>query len=189
MNDKIRCFIAIELSKEIKQALEEIESKLQETIRGVKWVNPDNIHLTLKFLGNIEASAVEDIKKILDGAASGAGPFKIKLSNAGAFPDPARPRVIWIGIDEGTKESTDLADLIEQKAEPLGIEKEGRPFHPHLTLARVKFLKDRDSVKNAFTSLKVPHAEMTAPKITLFQSNLTPQGAVYTPIHQVELKK
>jgi len=187
MSEGMRCFIAIQLSQEIKQALGQIEQELQKGIRGVKWVKPDNIHLTLKFLGNIGEETVEDIKKILDEAVSGVRPFKIRLSAAGAFPSPSRPRVIWVGIGEGKNESTELADRIDEETAHLGIEKESRAFHPHLTLARVKFLKERDAVKDAFASLKVPQAEMSAKKITLFQSTLTGEGPVYTAIHTVDL--
>lgn len=206
MSEKIRCFIAIELSQEIRHALEQIENELQKNIHGVnpirsksskttvppsaqtsngvKWVKPDNIHLTLKFLGHIEKETIEKIKKIMDEIVAGTQPFKIRLSSAGAFPSPGRPRVIWIGIDEGNRACSQLANMIEERVASLGIEKESRAFHPHLTLARVKFLKDRDSVKNAFSSLKVPQAEMTATKITLFQSTLTREGSIYTTLHK-----
>lgn len=189
MNNTIRCFIAIELSEEIKNTLAKIESELQRNIQGVKWVNPDNIHLTLKFLGQIEKEAIEEIKKILDEITATARPFKIRLSQIGAFPNPNQPRVIWVGIDDGTKESSHLANLIEEKIVPLGIEKEDRAFHPHLTLARIKFLKDKSSVKNAFASLKVPQVEMTAAKIALFQSTLTPEGPIYTVLETADFKK
>lgn len=189
MNNTIRCFIAIELSQEIKEALIKIENELQETIRGVKWVEPENIHLTLKFLGHIENETVEKIKVILKEIATGTKPFKIKLSSAGVFPSPSQPRVIWVGIEEGKKESSELANMIEEKTTPLGIEKEARAFHPHLTLARIKFLKDKSSVKNAFGSLKVPQVEMTATKITLFQSTLSPEGPTYTALETADFNK
>jgi 2'-5' RNA ligase len=185
MNNKIRCFIAIELSQEIKETLGKIESELQKSVSGVKWVKPDNIHLTLKFLGNVDEGTVENIKKIMNEVAKDAKPFKMKLSQAGAFPSPSRPRVIWVGIDDENKKSSHSVNLIEEKVSSLGIEKENRAFHPHLTLARVKFLKDKSSVQNAFVSLKVPSTEMTAAKITLFQSKLTPQGSIYTALHEV----
>jgi len=185
----MRCFIAIELSQETRGVLDKIQEELKQTIHGVKWVKPDNIHLTLKFIGNVEEETVDKIKEAMTQAASQTQPFKIKLSSAGAFPTPERPRVIWIGIEEGRKESTDIASSVEEKLIPLGIEKENRAFHPHLTLARVKFLKDKSSVKNAFTSLKIPQIEMTAEKVTLFQSTLSREGAVYSVLHEADLKK
>ena len=189
MGEKIRCFIAIELSQETKETLRKIENDLQKTIHGVKWVEPNNIHLTLKFLGDIEKETIEKIKEILSQIAKETKPFKIRLSSAGAFPSPSQPRVIWIGIDEGKNESSSLANLIEERVAPLGIEKESRAFHPHLTLARVKFLKDKSSVKNAFASLKVPQTEMTATKIILFQSTLTREGSIYTVLHEANFAR
>ncbi len=189
MDEKIRCFIAIELSHEITDILSQIQDELKKTVSGVKWVKPGNIHLTLKFIGNIEEKAVEEIKEILNQIAAQTKPFKLKLSSAGAFPNPDRPRVIWIGMDEENKESSHLANLIEEKLVSLGIEKESRAFHAHLTLARVKFLKDKSSVKNAFVSLEIPYAEMAASKITLFQSTLTREGSIYTVLHEAEFQK
>lgn len=188
VGERIRCFIAIEMSQEIRRLLERIEDELQRTISGVKWVKPDNIHLTLKFLGSIEKETVDKIKEILSQIAQDIKSFKIKLSLPGAFPSPGRARVIWIGVEEG-KESSRLANIIEERLAPLGIEKESRAFHPHLTLARVKFLKDKSSVENAFTHLKVPQTEMTASKVTLFQSTLTREGAIYTLLHEADFKK
>ena len=189
MDDKVRCFIAIELSQDIKETLNRIEDELKQTISGVKWVKPKNIHLTLKFLGHIEKEVVEKIQEILNQVARETKAFRIKLSSPGVFPSPTRPRVIWIGIDEENKEGTHLANIIEEKLVPLGIEKESRAFHPHLTLARVKFLKDKNSLKNALASLKVPQTEMTASKITLFQSALTREGSIYTVLHEADFKR
>ena len=183
MNETIRCFIAIELSPEIRDTLREIQSDLKKSVVGVKWVKPENIHLTLKFLGHINPSTVEEVKSALTEIASHVKPFTIRLSSPGAFPSLGSPRVIWVGIDKGDKESIDLAGRIEEKTALLGIEKENRAFHPHLTLARVNFLKDKDLLKNAFSSLKVPPAEMTASKLTLFQSTLTREGSIYTVLH------
>ncbi|MDD5680433.1 MAG: RNA 2',3'-cyclic phosphodiesterase [Candidatus Omnitrophica bacterium] len=184
MPETIRCFIAIELSQEIKNALSEIQAELKKSVGDVKWVRPENIHLTLKFLGHISPDTVEEVKTALTQIAAKTKPFRIRLSSPGAFPKPERPRVVWIGIDEGNTESVLLANLIEEKLAHLNIEKEEREFHPHLTLGRIDFLKDKDSLKNAFASLKVTPAGMSASEITLFQSTLTRGGAVYTALKE-----
>jgi 2'-5' RNA ligase len=186
MSETIRCFIAIELSQEIKDALSEIQGNLRKNVSDVKWVRPENIHLTLKFLGHISKDTVEEVKSALTQIAANIKPFRLRLSAPGAFPKPERPRVVWVGIDEGNKESLSLANLIEGKLAHLDIEKEEREFHPHLTLGRIDFLKDKDSLKNAFASLNVRPAEMTASKITLFQSTLSSQGPIYTILHEVD---
>jgi 2'-5' RNA ligase len=187
MSDKIRCFIAIELSREIRQFLEQIENKLKQSIIGIKWVRPENIHLTLKFLGHIDKKVIGGVKKIISQIAHEYKSFTIRLSVPGAFPNPEYPRVIWIGIDIGVEECTSLAQHLEEKLVSLGIEKESRPFHPHLTLARIKLLKDKSLVKDAFTALKIPQIEMAVSKITLFQSILSSEGATYTILYEAKL--
>lgn len=187
MTETIRCFIAIELSPEIKSALLKIEDDLKPKLPGVKWVHPENIHLTLKFLGHIRSDMLERIKIIANETAYSTRPFAIRLSSAGTFPSIASPRVIWVGIDNGNKESAILAGCIEEKAATLGIEKENRPFHPHLTLGRVDFLKDKTALKTAFSSLKIPPIEMMASKITLFQSTLARSGAIYNVLQEYRL--
>lgn len=190
MSETIRCFIAIELSPEIKAALQKIEDELRPNISGVKWVKPENIHLTLKFLGHIKPDTLESIKTTLRDVVSGTKPFAIRLSSASAFPSSfGSPRAIWIGVDRGDKESADLSDRIEEKTAALGIEKENRVFHPHLTLGRIDFLKDKYPLKNAFSSLKVPAVEMTASKLTLFQSTLTQGCPIYTILKEAKFSR
>ncbi|MDP3789277.1 MAG: RNA 2',3'-cyclic phosphodiesterase, partial [Candidatus Omnitrophota bacterium] len=115
MSETIRAFIAIELSQEIKDALESIEDSLRTKVSGVKWVRPENIHLTLKFLRHIKVDTLESVKILLNETAENTKPFNIRLSSPGAFPSIGSPRVIWVGIDEGDKESIDLAGRIEEK--------------------------------------------------------------------------
>ena len=184
MSDKIRSFIAIELSEELTQALRNIEEDLKEKLPSIKWVKPENIHLTIKFLGYIKPEIVEKIKELLNDIASNIQVFKIKLSKAGAFPDINRPRVLWIGISDGFNESLDIFNRLEEKLSELEIEKEGRPLHPHFTLARIKFLKEKDKFKKEVESKVVPDVEMDVRKITLFQSQLSPKGPTYTILHE-----
>jgi len=186
MSETIRSFIAIELSPEIKTALENIEDELKPKVPGVKWVRPENIHLTLKFLGHVSADTVELVKVTLAEIAKDVKSFTIRLSSPGAFPAPERPRVIWVGIDKGGPESTGLANAIDGRVSHFGVEKESRPFHPHLTLGRIDFLKDKSALKNAFASLKVKPAEMLASKVTFFQSTLTREGPIYSVLHEAE---
>ena len=173
----MRTFIAIELSSEIKEALAAASGEIQAKVRGhIKWVDPDSIHLTLKFLGDTDESNIAKIKNALKKTSSQTPPFTISLGSAGAFPSPDRPRVIWISIKKGEDECANLATSLEDGLEQLGFEREAREFHPHLTLARVKSLTNRRSLKGALAGLNIPPLEMAASKITLFQSSLTPTG-------------
>lgn len=181
----MRCFIAIELSQEIKTVLAATQAGLKPAFCGdIKWVDPENIHLTLKFLGEIDAALAEKTKSIIDEIASRTMPFTIRLSSAGAFPSPGWPSVLWVGIDIGKDGCINLAGRIEEKLAPLGVEKEPRPFHPHLTIARVKSLHGKQQTKGILESLKVQPVEMALSKMALFQSTLTSAGPIYTKLSE-----
>lgn len=187
MGETIRCFIAIELTPEIKELLQKIEDELKPKIPGVKWVKPAGIHLTLKFLGHIDRRAMESVITALAAIAQSAKPFILSLSSPGAFPTFERPSIIWIGINKGSEEIAELANVIDDKVSEFGVEKESRPFHPHLTLGRIGSLKDKTALKNVFSFLNIPPFEMAVSKLTLFKSALTRQGAVYEVLHEADL--
>lgn len=204
MDETIRTFIAIELSKEIRQGLGALQEKLKKSNADVRWVKPDSSHLTLKFLGNISTSLVEPIKEVLDGIARETAPFQIALSKIGAFPIPRRaqeidyPRVIWVGLEEEKNEVSEIREKLEERLEKIGLEKETRPFHPHLTLGRVKSSKNKAELKKSVEELNKglaypaghkPTAKMIASEIKLLRSTLTPKGAIYTCLCQSQLGK
>ncbi len=172
----MRTFIAIELNPAIKSELSYIQRELKPIGADVKWVKPGSMHLTLKFLGNIDQSTISDTKKLLDTIASAHKPFEITLFKIGGFPKLDNPRVLWVGIDKGCAN-------IEKIADELGQDKE-RPFSAHLTLGRVKSLKNKNQLVEKIKALDFqPSASSLVDKIMLFQSTLTPQGPIYTPLH------
>src|SRR3989338_713711 len=123
----MRTFIAIELPSEIKNYLAALEDQLKTTRADVKWVKPDNIHLTLKFLGEINDEPLEKIKEILNSVTADKSSFSLRLASLGAFPKTNYPRVIWVGIDNGDKETKEIAKELERKIEKIGIPAEDRP--------------------------------------------------------------
>src|SRR3989338_5342197 len=134
----MRTFIAIELSEEIRNTLAQIQSHLKYASADVKWVEKDNIHLTLKFLGEVDEERCEKIKSILDEIASQTKQFEISLKDLGAFPKIDYPRVVWVGLDKGITESKELAERIDAALSEIGFQKETRPFAAHLTIGRVR---------------------------------------------------
>ena len=185
----MRAFIALELSEEIKEELSRLQEELKKTGADVKWVNPENIHLTIKFLGNAGESKIEQIKKILEDISSQTGPFEISLFKVGAFPSLDHPRVIWAGIDKGCAEAEKIAALAEGKLENMGFEKEKRPFSAHLTIGRVRSGRNKAGLKEMISSLEVKPKSCAIKHITLFQSTLTPRGSIYTSLHAAKLRK
>ncbi len=193
----MRTFIAIELSEEIRGTLSQIQSHLKYSGADVKWGEKDNIHLTLKFLGEVSEEKAEKIKSILDEIGSQTKPFEINLKDIGAFPKIDYPRVIWVGLDKGAKESTELAQKIDDALSKIGFQKETRPFAAHLTIGRMRSSKNKEALKEKIESFRVtgngvrdtlPVTRNPFPvsSVIFFQSKLTPSGPIYTKLHEAK---
>lgn len=185
----MRTFIAIEVSDEIKDALARLESHLKYSGADVKWVNPKIIHLTLKFLGEITDSRCEAVKAALDTIAKCVKPFEVTIKDIGTFPNNARPRVIWVGLDKGAFEAVELAKRIEEALSRIDFPAEDRPFSPHLTIGRVRSSLNLDKLKDKISSASSgvqpeKAASHKTASVILFQSTLTPQGSIYAKLHE-----
>ena len=176
----IRAFIAVEIDQQNKEALSQLISNLKKSNADIRWINQDQMHLTLKFLGNTEENKIPQISKILERIAADFKGFYIQLSKIDAFPNIRRPRVIWIGIDKGKQTLKDLSCKIESELEGIGFQKEKRGYKAHLTLGRVRSLKNISQLTRSIdeASFQSP-GEIKIYKLTLFQSTLTPKGAIY----------
>jgi 2'-5' RNA ligase len=181
----MRTFIAIELSEEIKSSLINIQSHLKYSAADVKWVDKDNIHLTLKFLGEIDEAKYGAVKSILDEIARSTKSFEISLKDIGAFPNIDHPRVIWVGLEKGAIASTELAAKIDEELSKIRFDKEARPFAAHLTIGRVRSPKNKQALKEKAANYT---PQVTSPQlissIILFKSQLTPTGSIYTKLHE-----
>jgi len=191
--EQIRSFIAIELSGELKQALARLQDRLKEGSRTpVRWVDPNSIHLTLKFLGNIDVSVTGNIIEVMGGAASGVSPFQLELSGLGVFPNPRRVQVVWVGMTGEVERLERLHKNIEADLKSLGFAAESRPFRPHLTLGRVRDRarpEEREDLGRLITSMTFDSGgKLTVKSVNLMKSHLTREGPVYSRIGVVELK-
>ncbi len=185
----MRTFIAIELDSEIRDYLAGIQEGLKKTGADVKWVQPQNIHLTLKFLGERDDKKIEKIKEILDAIVREKKCFAIRLFNIGAFPEIDSPRVIWVGIDKGDQETKTIAEELEDKISKIGIPKESRAFSSHITIGRVRSPHNRIALIKSLIELpEIEHKEFRADKITLFKSTLSPEGPTYDTLKEAYLK-
>ncbi len=184
---KIRSFIALDLSDEAREELARIIKELKRSDANVKWVRPESIHLTLKFLGYIREEQIDPISKRIEKIAEGISPFDINLERIGVFPGWTRPRVVWVGTGGYTDKVKALSKRIEDEMEEEGFEKEKRDFKAHLTVGRVRSLKNKEHLEKEAHSLDVKPAKSHISKIILFQSKLTPEGAIYTPLASHDL--
>ena len=184
----MRTFIAIELSEPIRESLAQAQTHLKYAGADVKWVEKDNIHLTLKFLGEISEEKAKEVAAALDNIAKYTKSFEISLKDIGAFPTVDFPRVIWVGLDKGAKESTELAKKIDLALAKLGFQEESRPFAAHLTIGRVRSNLNRAALAEKMASYQLSAVSFQLIKsATLFKSTLTPQGAIYSILHEANL--
>lgn len=189
----LRTFIAIELDEDLKDNLARLQNRLrgQMSPRSVRWVRPEGIHLTLKFLGDTTEEQAVQVKEALNRAAAGAGPIPFSVGGVGCFPNTRRPRVVWVGLHEPTGALARLRGAIEEQVVPLGFPTEKRPFSPHLTLGRVHRRASKSEVREVGEVVAASAIgdidEMTATAVSYIQSDLRPSGAVYTTLACVEL--
>jgi len=192
--EQIRSFIAIELPEELKAGLVELQARLKSGMQpAVKWVDPYSIHLTLKFLGNIAVDKIAAITRAMEEAAQEISPFQLKVKNLGVFPNLRRVQVVWVGINGDVDKLNRLQQRIEFNLVPLGFARESRPFVPHLTLARLRDRASPDERQKfgqliADTKLEAVYT-IKVDSINLMRSQLTREGAIYSQISSVELKK
>lgn len=184
----LRSFLAIELPATILKRIEEVQKDLKSSRADVRWVSPENIHLTLKFFGTIEESIIESIIKLTEGPVQGTLLFSLKIQGMGAFPSLKNPRVIWIGFQEGKEIVVAIQKQLEREFEKIGFQPENRPFHPHLTLGRMRSNRGKDELVRGMERYREEEfGNFQVEKIVLFKSELRPTGPIYTPLREIRL--
>jgi len=184
----IRTFIAIELPDQARTALADLQNRLKAITppRAVRWTTVDNIHLTLHFLGDIAAGDVDRAATALQAAAAGSSPFQLELAGLGCFPHTRRPRVIWTGVAGEFESLLALHRELGRRLQVIDFRPEARPYAPHLTLGRIKKRIPPRQVSQVGEVLEKEApgvgrlARLTVTEISLFQSDLTPTGSIYT---------
>jgi len=183
----MRTFIAIELSDHVKKKIEQLQAPLKKTNTFVSWVKPENIHITLKFLGEVPENKINEVFSATGKALEGAKKFTMSLKGLGAFPDVRRPRVIWIGSGSGEKELSYLANRVEEEMEKIGFPKENRKFSAHFTIGRVKSSKNIEKLMELVKSSDFSTEEIEIKEVVVMKSQLHPAGAIYTPLKKIPL--
>ena len=183
----MRLFIATPLGPQAEQHLGNIIADLRPHGGGVKWVDPKNIHLTLRFLGETEQDRVPKISALLDQVVEGVSAIPSEIGGLGAFPNLKRPRVIWAGINGGVEELSKLARQIELGVRQLRFEKESKGFKAHLTLGRVRDHRKLGPLSGLLGDYRMEPLPLTFDRVVLFKSTLTPRGPIYERLHEARL--
>lgn len=178
----MRCFIAVECNnEELVRKFIEVQRRLERTGADLKSVEPENIHLTLKFLGDIDDHEVEEVSRIIEGTRFDS--FEMRVEGVGVFPHPGRINTIWAGVTEGADPLTEIFEDVDVKLSNIGFANERKRFHPHLTLCRVRSGKNRDQLAKELDLLKnESFGVIYVDKIVLKKSDLTPKGPIYSTL-------
>ncbi len=190
--EQIRSFIAVLLPDEVRQSLSALQDRLRSGSRvSAKWVDPGNIHLTLKFLGNISPGMTGRITSAIESATREIRPLRIQVKGLGAFPNVNRVNIVWVGLVGDIERLVLLQKRIDAQLSPLGFKPENRPFTPHLTIARIRDRASSEERRQLGRLINETIFDESHPvdvsSVNLMQSQLTREGPIYSPIASVNL--
>jgi len=178
----LRLFVAILLSDEVRAALALVQKTLRQSCDGVRWVSPEQLHVTVKFLGDVPDGDVSGVSEaIARGAASGA-PFLMRVETAGCFPPHGGVRIVWAGASDPSNTMERSVEAINRELEQLGHERERRPWSPHITIGRVKFDKSVGRIREAVKRVSYSGIDQAVDSVTLMSSVLSPKGPTYAQV-------
>ena len=187
MTEKIRTFIAINIPDDVRAAIGKFQTELREHRADVKWVRPESIHITLKFLGDVEVARIKEIAQSIQEAMKDVDPFTVSVQGVGTFPNDRRPRVLWVGVKTGADILSDVAARIDGALSGLGFEKEKRRYSAHLTLGRVRSTRGIEAVIQAMRAVGFETQPFDVAEIDVMKSVLQRTGAVYSVLERIKL--
>jgi len=176
----IRTFISIPVPKEVWSKKNMLYSTLEDSPSNINWVKNEQLHLTIKFLGETTESLFDKIKSEIADAASKSGPFELRIDKTGCFPKKERPRILWLGIDGNITSLHSLFLNVEKKMEVLGFPKSEEDYFPHITLARLKYPQKHTPDISTFLKSSYDPIDFTVDRVQFLSSELLPSGTIYT---------
>ena len=185
----IRTFIGLELDNPCREALARETDRLRRNAPKVRWVRPENLHLTLAFIGAVPTADLGELFQAVDGVAGSSAPFSLELIGLGCYPDLRRPRIVWAGCGEGREPLIRLAGAVQDALARLGYPRERRAYSPHLTMGRVKRPRDAEAALPLIQeSEDTEYGLVDIQSVVVFMSELKRSGAEYSPMHHALLQ-
>jgi len=186
----LRAFVAVELPAELLKSLAAVQTEMRRGGVRARWTRPENLHLTLKFIGDLPAGRVADVANALRSAAAGHPPFRLTAAGLGVFPEGRRPRVLWAGLSGALAALEGLQRELDDRLAACGLEREARGFHGHLTLGRFGPGAPGGAVAEAMSAHAAQRfGSFDVRELVLFQSDLMPGGPVYTALARARLSE
>lgn len=185
-----RTFLALDINEAVRGRLASMMGELGVPGAKIKWVDPGNIHLTVKFLGDIEESNFPELSRLTADAARNVQAFDFNISGVSCIPPAGRIRMIWTGVRETTGRMGELYNKLNESLRQIGAKEENRQFKPHITLGRIKFLPEPERLRRLVQQFaSEDFGTVRAEELVVYCSKLTPAGPVYTPIARAKLGK
>jgi RNA 2',3'-cyclic 3'-phosphodiesterase len=184
----VRTFICIDIPEAIKARIEKLQGELRRPDTQISWVKPANIHLTLRFLGDVPQARIPLINTAVSHAIGSCRPFQVTIGSTGGFPNLRNPSVLWIGIAPLVDELRNLHHALEVALARQGFGREGKAFKPHLTVARIRHPRNTQPLIEDFMRLGFADESFSAGEVIVMRSQLSPQGSIYTPQAVIPLK-
>ena len=186
-----RVFCAVELPAEVRARLEDHVRRLREKVpdAAASWSRVENIHLTLKFFGNVEVKRIEKISAAAERAVKEFSTFQIGVGGTGVFPRASRPQVLWIGVEDPSGQLTALQKKFENECAAEGFPKEDRAYKPHLTIARLRKPEGARKLADAHLAMQFDSSPVNVKELVHFRSELSPKGSKYSVISTADLRR
>lgn len=188
MIEKVRTFICVEIPFEIRRELSAFQDGLKSVGGDIKWVRPESIHLTLKFLGDVDKTRIGDLAELIRNSIQEFKPFPASFGHTGTFPNSRRPNVIWVGVIDGKESLQMIAHRLNQSLIDMGFEEEKRKYHPHLTIGRVRSMRKIRETIELLSSVPLREYGFQVQELVLMKSDLQSTGAIYTPLEHFKLQ-
>ena len=176
----IRTFIAVPVPEPLFNLREKLKATISEKTGKIRWLRKDQIHLTMKFLGDTTEDSINDVRHVMQKVADEFKPFNISIQKTGCFPKIERPRVMWIGVSGELDKLYQLVEKIQKKLNPLGFPKDEKKYHPHITIARAKYPQKKTPDISTFLNTSFDPIPFPIKKVQFISSELFPNGPVYT---------
>ncbi|MFY9607498.1 MAG: RNA 2',3'-cyclic phosphodiesterase [Blastocatellia bacterium] len=186
-SNSIRTFICIEVPDSLKERIDKLQQTLRQQDAKISWVKPSNIHLTLRFLGEVASACIPEVGAAVERAALRSRPIEIEVGTTGCFPSVKRPRVFWVGLPAVPDALADLHALIEEELAIGGFPPDDRRFSPHLTIGRVRSPQNASRVAENLITTGFACESFQAAKVIVMRSEMNPGGSIYSPLFHVPL--
>jgi 2'-5' RNA ligase len=188
--DAVRTFVAVLIDEDLRNRITEVQGRIKKLAPDVKWVAPENLHVTLKFLGDVREDLLPKVFLAVEEAVQGLWPFNMSVSGIGAFPNARRARVVWIGLEDGEDRLRELAISINEKLAKLNFEREENEFKAHITIERVKTSRFLDELAKGLVEVDARNLGVQrVSSIAVMKSDLRRDGPIYTPLKIIELSQ